>query len=402
MALFPLAVLALLEVGARVLHLDERVSGALAIPQWIDSDLLARKTALRDMHDRPDDLRMFYRAYRPDRFLFYRMKPDLAVPMVDILVDEWRNELRWTLDTNGSGYRGRQAALDPPSGTFRIACLGDSSTYGWGLDVQESYPAALQRTLDRRYGAGRFEVLNFGVPGYTSFQGSVLLRREVLRYQPHAVTIAYGANDDARVAVPARERYARAASWVGGMQEILRQSRAYGALKGVLILARGRSAGVRLGDASRRATGGKPEVSRDDYEALLTEMIRTLRGRGIDVVLVAQCMARGRESRIHVLRQLERREGVPRVDLFKLYEASQDVIASDVELRSLAARYETIYGADKLRERRRLRFLLPDGCHPNALLAELAGRYLAQALEASGGAFKKYVATGAAPAGTPP
>jgi lysophospholipase L1-like esterase len=46
-----------------------------------------------------------------------------------------------------------------------ILCLGDSVTYGYGVDDQHTYPVELQKALDHKY-PNRFQVLNSGVDGY--------------------------------------------------------------------------------------------------------------------------------------------------------------------------------------------------------------------------------------------
>ena len=51
----------------------------------------------------------------------------------------------------------------------RVACVGNSVTYGYGLRNRDrdAYPVRLQEMLDATYGAGRFEVGNFGRSGAT-------------------------------------------------------------------------------------------------------------------------------------------------------------------------------------------------------------------------------------------
>ena len=48
----------------------------------------------------------------------------------------------------------------------RVACIGDSITYGLGLAdrERESYPAQLQKMLDEKF-PGKYEVRNFGNSG---------------------------------------------------------------------------------------------------------------------------------------------------------------------------------------------------------------------------------------------
>ena len=47
---------------------------------------------------------------------------------------------------------------------LRVACVGNSVTYGYGLADREhtAYPVRLQEMLDKTYGEGRYEVRNFG------------------------------------------------------------------------------------------------------------------------------------------------------------------------------------------------------------------------------------------------
>jgi len=82
--------------------------------------------------------------------------------------------------------------------TIRVACVGDSITYGAGIENREQkhYPAQLGRMLGPQW-----ECRNFGVSGAT------LLRRgdkpywdeaafaEALAYDPHVVIIKLGTND---------------------------------------------------------------------------------------------------------------------------------------------------------------------------------------------------------------
>ena len=76
----------------------------------------------------------------------------------------------------------------------RVACIGDSITYGTGLadPVRESYPAQLQKLLDAKF-PGKYEVRNFGNPGrgiYTNrlFKGT---NRAYSRQPEHARALAW-------------------------------------------------------------------------------------------------------------------------------------------------------------------------------------------------------------------
>lgn len=88
----------------------------------------------------------------------------------------------------------------PPSSTGEgtrpvIVCFGDSLTAGYGVDPDASYPADMQRDLDK---AGyHYHVINRGVSGETTKDG---LRRvaAVLALKPEWVVVEFGGNDGLR------------------------------------------------------------------------------------------------------------------------------------------------------------------------------------------------------------
>lgn len=81
---------------------------------------------------------------------------------------------------------------------IRIACVGDSITYGSGIEDRErnSYPAQLAKLLGER-----FEVRNFGVGGATLQKRgdkpywNLTAFKDVSAFQPDIVVIKLGTND---------------------------------------------------------------------------------------------------------------------------------------------------------------------------------------------------------------
>lgn len=91
---------------------------------------------------------------------------------------------------NAVGYRGPDRPRPSGSGTLRIAVLGDSSTFGVGVCLDETYATLLERELPNA------EVLNFGVAGFSAFQGEKLFEDRVLTYRPLVVLAAFGAHNE--------------------------------------------------------------------------------------------------------------------------------------------------------------------------------------------------------------
>ena len=100
------------------------------------------------------------------------------------------------LHINAAGLRGPEIRDD---GSVRVLALGDSSTFGWNVAPEEAYPAALERLLNHRAGATRYQVINAGVAGYSSYQGLVYLRDRGLALQPAIVLIGFGFNELFRI-----------------------------------------------------------------------------------------------------------------------------------------------------------------------------------------------------------
>ena len=102
----------------------------------------------------------------------------------------------FTVRTNRLGYRGG----DPPEGAWM--CLGDSTTFGWGVEEDEAWPARLAAALGR-------PVTNAGVPGYTSHQGLLTLEN-ALSARPSRLLVAYLVRDADPAPAPDHSRAPRA------------------------------------------------------------------------------------------------------------------------------------------------------------------------------------------------
>jgi len=96
---------------------------------------------------------------------------------------------------NALGYRGDEIEVPKPAGVFRIALIGGSTTYQTGVeDFRKSYPYLLQQLLNGP-GRPRVEVVNAGVPAYSSWESLLNLQFRVLAIQPDLVVIYDNLND---------------------------------------------------------------------------------------------------------------------------------------------------------------------------------------------------------------
>src|SRR2546426_7316948 len=65
---------------------------------------------------------------------------------------------------NSLGFRDREVVLPKPAEVFRILAVGDSVTFGFGVDLAETYVKQLEGRLTPLAGGGRrVEVVNAGL-----------------------------------------------------------------------------------------------------------------------------------------------------------------------------------------------------------------------------------------------
>lgn len=98
------------------------------------------------------------------------------------------------LRTNSLGFRGAEWAKEKAAGTLRIALIGDSHAFGFGVPSADIIPQVLSRRLEDRYGVPT-EVLNFGVNGYNGAQQLAALEHLALDYRPDLVLVLPANND---------------------------------------------------------------------------------------------------------------------------------------------------------------------------------------------------------------
>ena len=102
----------------------------------------------------------------------------------------------WTIANDSRGYRDPDRPLPAEhDGVFRIVCLGDSITFGFNVDQDETFPRRLERLLNQRHPGHPVEVVNTAVPGWSWLQGLRFYETEGAALRPDLVIAAHGTND---------------------------------------------------------------------------------------------------------------------------------------------------------------------------------------------------------------
>lgn len=121
----------------------------------------------------------------PSDLIIYELRPSITERFEHAMVT-----------TNSFGMRNPEVPLEKPDGTYRIAVLGDSYTFGWGVEQEQPFPRLLEKELNQS-GAleQRIEVLNFGVPGYATFQEVAAFQEKGSKFKPDMVVVYFISND---------------------------------------------------------------------------------------------------------------------------------------------------------------------------------------------------------------
>lgn len=108
--------------------------------------------------------------YRSDPNLLWSLAPGTSITSFNhhFAPDGEKQSINVTI--NSDGYRGTSlTTIDTNS--RKILCLGDSNFFGYPLDDQQTFPAVLEKTLQKHCPSQNWRVVNGGVPGYTIVQG---------------------------------------------------------------------------------------------------------------------------------------------------------------------------------------------------------------------------------------
>jgi lysophospholipase L1-like esterase len=94
-----------------------------------------------------------------------------------------------TIDSDG--FRDREYPVER-NASRRIIFLGDSLTFGWGVEKSKTFKEILEAKLSE---SKPTEIINFGTGNYNTEQEANLFLEKGLKYKPDAVVVFYFIND---------------------------------------------------------------------------------------------------------------------------------------------------------------------------------------------------------------
>jgi lysophospholipase L1-like esterase len=91
--------------------------------------------------------------------------------------------------TNSEGFRDVEHRLKKDKGVFRILAVGDSFTFGLGVEANQTYPKILEAMLNKNtLGKKHFEVFNMGIAGIGTLEELEIIEYG-LRYKPDLILL---------------------------------------------------------------------------------------------------------------------------------------------------------------------------------------------------------------------
>lgn len=213
--------------------------------------------------------------------------------------------------TNAAGMRGDEVAVEKPKGLYRILLLGDSTTLGWGVRVEDTVAKLLENDLNERAASElprRFEVLNAGVGNYNTVQEVASYRRQGRLFRPDLVVLVYFIND-AEVVGPEKNGFFNESSYAAAFLAFRLDAmlRSVGARPAWKEYYRSLYADTRPGwPAAKGALHTLVGITRDDGTALLVAILPELREINGEYPFAAQH---------EQIKAAVKAEGVPVLDL---------------------------------------------------------------------------------------
>ena len=129
-----------------------------------------------------------------------KAEPFETTPYIPSYMTERDRSLRWRFPSGGGrnslGLRNREVE-SKGEGTFRILFLGDSLFWDSVTSTGRLYTDVLERALNIRFSdtLNTIEVINAGIPGYTTFQELEFLKIYGMDMKPDLVILGFVFND---------------------------------------------------------------------------------------------------------------------------------------------------------------------------------------------------------------
>ena len=309
---------------------------------------------------------------RSDRQLLWVVQPNADFEASALSLGASMVPISWTVRTDSLG--GRIATHQPSSESsdgnqheivvrpvIRVLVLGDSSSFGWGVDVPygsliDSYAPEQDVTVDIR-----------AVPGYSSTQGLAQLSSLIDERQYDVVILAFGANDGHQVRIDDQAMLKSRRRATGGFIYWASRLHMIHLIQSIL------PSNSETPDSNDASPSLVHRVSPDVFEQNHRHMVDQIRNHGARPILLSVC---ANDPWHDALNHLSETLNLPLVDGRQISSKLGALVAQG-EIPADIRAYMAYHYSDDVRTRAPELYLSPDRCHPTPWFHHEIARHLA-------------------------
>lgn len=294
-----------------------------------------------------------------DRYLFWKLSPNSQTTIHPPPRKDSRDSITsvtYNITINSLGFRSREINKVKNKGTFRIICLGDSATFGMFVNDNFTYPSQLEAMLNLRYPYLNFEVINAGVPGFSSFQERLVFKQVAEDLKPDLITLCFGVNDQVKAPRSDYEVYQTRLKWESGITFSLLHLKSFQCIRfhliGFLLLRSGK----------KNLSEHKERVNSDEFFENYRQIVTEARSRGIAVIVIERNMLF--PIPVSLENKVAQKLGVPFVPIQPVLKNVVDNIVAGEWYTELRDYYRPRYGEELAKNP--FRYVIVDLTHPTA------------------------------------
>ncbi len=294
-------------------------------------------------------------AYQPDIRYGYRLKPNRSITVQNyssaLVVDKLPP---WTIYSGRDGFRVHsKGRVDAGSAEKTVHVLGDSSSFGWGVDYEKIYSFLLVEKLNSiaSPSSWHFNLRNLSLPGFSSFDGKLLWEEFGNIKKGDWVVLSFGSNDSYPSFQTDRSQYESRNSLVGKINWNLKHLLLFRWMRTWLVKRPGRE----------HETGFGRRVPLTQYRKNLEFLVDEIRKRQAHPALVSIC-------NFSEYQETARQTAVNKKIVYLNFPTELKPFLPTIHNRypDLFVTYFEAYGKD-MEANPMLVFQFPDHCHPNEI-----------------------------------
>ncbi|MBI4044670.1 MAG: hypothetical protein HY392_03100, partial [Candidatus Diapherotrites archaeon] len=127
-------------------------------------------------------------AFRDDTVTDYSLLPNFRTAVL-------LEKILYFVKTNSIGIRADEEFKEEKQQAItRVFFMGDSYSFGWGVDRSKSMPFLLEQKLNQSTGVKKFEVMNLSVPGFDPIKENLFFDK-FSNFNPDVVIIGFNGTD---------------------------------------------------------------------------------------------------------------------------------------------------------------------------------------------------------------